>query len=74
MGSVSWKEFRKAFEKNFYPHCFCDAKRKKFMSLVQGEMIVTEYEKKFTELAKYALAFVIIEIDKCKRYKDELRT
>ncbi|KAA0059552.1 uncharacterized protein E5676_scaffold1449G00070 [Cucumis melo var. makuwa] len=38
--------------------------RKKFMSLVQGEMIVTEYEKKFTELAKYALAFVIIEIDK----------
>ena len=39
---------------------FYEAKSNEFMSLVQGNMSVAEYEKKFTELAKYVLAFVVI--------------
>lgn len=34
------------------------------MRLVQGNMTVAEYEKKFTELAKYALALIAEEVDK----------
>ena len=66
MSYVSWKGFLKAFQSKFYPRSFCDAKRNEFMSLVQGDVTIVEYEKKFTELAKYALSFVIDEIDKCK--------
>ena len=31
-----------------------------------------EYEKKFTELARYALALVTEEVDKCKRFEEGL--
>lgn len=55
-----------------YPYSFCDAKRYEFMSLVHGPMIVDEYEKKFNELAKYALAFVVDEVDKCTQFEDGL--
>lgn len=58
--SVSWEEFRKIFQNKLYPHVFYEAKSNEFMSLVQGNMSVAEYEKKFTELAKYVLAFVVI--------------
>lgn len=43
------------------------------MRLIQEDMIVVEYEKKFTELAKYVLAFVIDEADKCKCFKDRIK-
>ena len=35
---------------------------------------VLEYDKRFTELAKYALDFVTNEVDKCKRFKKGLQT
>ncbi|TYK29193.1 uncharacterized protein E5676_scaffold880G00030 [Cucumis melo var. makuwa] len=47
--------------------------RNKFMSLVQGDMIVIEYEKQFIELAMYALAFANDEVDKCKQFEEGLR-
>ncbi|TYJ99696.1 uncharacterized protein E5676_scaffold562G00920 [Cucumis melo var. makuwa] len=50
----------------FYPHSSCDKKRKEFMNLFQGDLTVTEYEKQFTEMVKYTLAFIIDEADKCK--------
>lgn len=53
---------------------FGDAKRKEFMSLVQGNMIVIEYEKRFTKLVKYVVAFVIDETNKCKWFEEGLRT
>ena len=40
------------------------------MNLVQEDMTIAEYEKKFNELAKYAIAFVIDETDKCNRFED----
>ena len=60
MGSVLWEEFTKAFQNKLYHRSFCDTKRDVFMSLVQGYMTVVKYEKKFTELAKYALAIAIV--------------
>lgn len=71
--SVLWEEFRKVFQNKFYPRPFCDAKRNEFMSLVQGNMTVMEYEKKFTEMANYVLCFVIDETDKCMHFQDSPR-
>ena len=42
------EKFKKAFKKMSYPHSLYDAKRNVFMSLVQGDMTVAEYEKRFT--------------------------
>ncbi|KAA0025962.1 uncharacterized protein E6C27_scaffold34G002770 [Cucumis melo var. makuwa] len=67
MDSVSREELRKAFQNKFYPRSFCDAKRNEFMSLVQSDITLTKYEKKFTERAKYTLALVIGVTDKCMR-------
>lgn len=36
-------------------------------------MIIIEYEKKFTELARYAIAYVMDEKDKCKLFEGVLR-
>ena len=36
-------------------------------------MSVAEYEKKYTELSKYATAIVADEIDRCKRFEEGLR-
>ena len=44
------------------------------MSLVQGNMTVTEYEKRFTELATYALTFMVDEGVKYKRFEESLHT
>ena len=54
---VTQEEFRKVFKDKFFPCSFCDAKRKEFMSFVQGDRTVAKYEKRFTEFAKYTLAF-----------------
>lgn len=35
-------------------------------------MTVVEYEKQFTELAKYALAFVVDKANKCKEFGEGL--
>ena len=72
-GPLSWADFKKLFQEKYYPKSYCDEKRKEFFSLVQGHMSVAEYEKKFTELAKYALAIVAEEADKCKRFEEGLR-
>lgn len=70
----TWEEFKKAFTDQIYPHFFCDTKRKEFMSLAQGDIIVVENEKRFTKLSKFVVAFVIDEIDKCKQFEEGLWT
>ncbi|KAA0056157.1 uncharacterized protein E6C27_scaffold697G00470 [Cucumis melo var. makuwa] len=49
-------------------------KRKEFLSLKQGDMTITEYERKFTKLAKYAMSYVVDEEEKCKHFDEGLRT
>lgn len=44
-----------------------------FLRLVQGLMIVAEYEKKYTQLSKYAYTIVVDEVDRCKIFEEGLR-
>ncbi|KAA0042144.1 putative polyprotein, identical [Cucumis melo var. makuwa] len=63
-GDISWDEFKKAFFDKFYPRSFRDAKRNEFLRLTQGSMTVTEYEKKYTELSKYATRVIEDEVER----------
>lgn len=65
-GIVIWDDFKKAFRNKFYPCSFYDMKRSELMNLVEGNITIVEYKKRFTELAKQALAFIANEADKCK--------
>lgn len=39
----------------------------------QGDLFVIEYEKKFTELARYAMMLVASKMERCKRFEHGLR-
>ena len=49
-----------------------DQKRKEFLELKQGSMSVTDYERKFVRLSKYARECVSSEAIMCKRFEDGL--
>ncbi|KAA3466744.1 DNA/RNA polymerases superfamily protein [Gossypium australe] len=51
---------------------FIDQKRKEFLELKQGRMPVTEYEREFVRLSKYAQECVSTEDIMCKRFEDGL--
>ena len=46
---------------------------KEFLNLRQGNMTVMKYEKRFIELTKYAITFILDKKDKCKQIKEGLR-
>ncbi|KAA3461345.1 Gag-Pol polyprotein [Gossypium australe] len=51
---------------------FLGQKHKEFLELKQGRMTVTEYEREFVRLRKYARKYVSTEEIMCKRFVDGL--
>ncbi|XP_017639931.1 uncharacterized protein LOC108481284 [Gossypium arboreum] len=49
-----------------------DQKRKEFLDLKQGHMMVTEYEREFVRLSKYAQECVSFKGKICRRFEDGL--
>ncbi|KAA0040646.1 DNA/RNA polymerases superfamily protein [Cucumis melo var. makuwa] len=67
------KTFRGIFEDKYYPSTYCEAKRDEFLGLKQGSLSVAEYERKYTELSRYANVIVASESDRCRRFERGLR-
>ena len=65
-------DFKTAFEAQFVPEAFKEAKRVEFEMLVQGSMFVVEYEKKFLELAEFCPYAIPNDDRKKKRFLDGL--
>jgi hypothetical protein len=51
--SVTWREFKKYFEKKYLTKRYYDKKMKDFFELKLGSMTIDEYERRFLELLKY---------------------
>ena len=66
-GEVSWEEFLNLFEEKYFPEHIRDAKEREFLSLVQGNLSVGEYEAKFSELGKYVPHIYINEHRRVKK-------
>ncbi|KAA3473273.1 26S proteasome non-ATPase regulatory subunit 1-like protein A-like [Gossypium australe] len=47
-------------------------KKKEFLELKQGNMTVSEYEREFVRLSKYAREWVLTEVEMCKRFEKGL--
>ena len=46
--------------------------RREFHNLKQRQMSVTEYQKEFTRLSKYAPKMLVTEDEKCRKFEDGL--
>ncbi|KAA0056177.1 uncharacterized protein E5676_scaffold206G00020 [Cucumis melo var. makuwa] len=68
------KTFRGIFEDKYYPSTYCEAKMDEFLGLKQGSLSVAEYERKYTELLRYADVIVASESDRCRRFERGLRS
>jgi hypothetical protein len=65
--SVTWREFKKYFEKKYLPKRYYDKKMKEFFELKFGSITIDKYERMFLELLKY-VSFIKDEIVKIQRY------
>ncbi|XP_050935188.1 uncharacterized protein LOC127143928 [Cucumis melo] len=71
--TLDWQTFRGIFEEKYYPTTYCEAKRDEFLELKQGSLSVAKYERKYTELSRYAEMIVPSESDLCCRFERGLR-
>ncbi|KAG8478886.1 hypothetical protein CXB51_028729 [Gossypium anomalum] len=69
---VTWEFFQIEFRKKYISQRFIDQKRKEFLELKQGSMSVTDYERKFVRLSRYARECVSSEAIMCKHFEDGL--
>jgi hypothetical protein len=65
--NVTWREFKKYFEKKYLTKRYYDKKMKQLFELNLGSMTIDEYERRFLELLKY-VSFIKDEIVKIHRY------
>ncbi|XP_016705283.1 uncharacterized protein [Gossypium hirsutum] len=70
--NVIWGFFQEELRKKYISERFMDQKRKEFLDLKQGRMTVTEYEKEFVRLSKYARECVSSKAKMCRRFEDRL--
>ncbi|XP_043813702.1 uncharacterized protein LOC122723867 [Manihot esculenta] len=68
----TWEFFLAEFRKKYIGDLYLDEKRREFMYLRQGRMTVSEYEKDFIRLSKYAREMVPTEEAKCKKFEQGL--
>jgi hypothetical protein len=64
---VTWREFKRYFQKKYLTKRYYDKKMKEFFELKLGSMTIDEYERRFLELLKY-VSFIKEEQVKIQRY------
>ncbi|KAL5816245.1 hypothetical protein ACOSQ3_024623 [Xanthoceras sorbifolium] len=68
----TWELFQKEFRRKYVGRIYLDNMKREFTNLKQRQMTVTEYEREFVRLSKYARDMVATEADKCRRFEDGL--
>ncbi|KAK9901148.1 hypothetical protein M0R45_002261 [Rubus argutus] len=66
--TMEWAKFKEKFMERFFPQVEKDKKEQEFIQLVQGRMIVIEYETKFTKLSRFAPHMVDTPDKKARRF------
>jgi hypothetical protein len=65
--NVTWREFKRHFERKYLTKRYYDKKMKEFFELKLGSLSIDEYERRFLELLKY-VPFIKDETIKIQRY------
>ena len=70
--SITWKFVLDEFKKHYVGLIYLANMRREFHNLRQRQMSVTEYQREFTRLSKYAPEILVSEEEKCRRFEDGL--
>ena len=70
--SVTWKFFLDEFKKQYVGRIYLNNMRREFHNLKQRQMSVTEYQREFTRLSKYAPEILVSEEKRCRKFEDVL--
>ena len=70
---VSWKRFKELFLEKYFPKYMQSQMELKFFELRQENSSVMEYERKFTELARFVPEYVNTDEKRAKRFQQGLR-
>ena len=70
---IAWDQFQQEFTDRFFPQSHKDSKIEEFFKLEQKNMLVSEYEKKFSELVRLVPYIQADEVLKCKRFLSGLQ-
>ena len=70
---VAWKIFTEQFQNKFIPKHYRDQKMKEFEQLVQGDLLVQEYEISFTHLSRFVENLIQPESERVRRFIKGLR-
>jgi hypothetical protein len=69
--AITWQEFQVNFHAHYIPSGIMKLK-KEFLSLTQGNMTVSEYRDRFTQLSRYALEEVDTNEKRQERFLEGL--
>ncbi|RVW57618.1 Transposon Tf2-11 polyprotein [Vitis vinifera] len=72
-GPITWRQFREAFYKKYFPDSVRPQKVGEFIRLEQGDMTVAQYEAKFTELSRFSPQLIATEEEKALKFQDGLK-
>ncbi|XP_059629608.1 uncharacterized protein LOC132272482 [Cornus florida] len=68
--TMTWDDFKTRFNDKYFPELVDEKKATEFMQLEQNnDMSVSEYERKFTELSRFAPHIVANELHKVKKFE-----
>ncbi|RVW70653.1 Retrovirus-related Pol polyprotein from transposon 17.6 [Vitis vinifera] len=72
-GPITWRQFREAFYKKYFPDSVRRQKVGEFIRLEQGDMTMAQYEAKFTELSRFSPQLIATEEEKALKFQDGLK-
>ncbi|XP_024025359.1 uncharacterized protein LOC112092721 [Morus notabilis] len=70
---MTWEQFKVLFNEQYFPQSYRDEKAIEFMSLLQGDMSVSEYEAKFNDLSRFAPSLVESKHLRCLKFEKGLK-
>ncbi|KAK5830589.1 hypothetical protein PVK06_014384 [Gossypium arboreum] len=69
---LTWEFFQNEFKKKYVGKRYLDKKKREFLDLRKGNKIVSEYEREFVYLSRYAQDVVPTEKEMCIRFEEGL--
>ena len=72
--NLTWAEFEKMFENQYFPESYREQLRDKFEKFEQGTMTISEYATQYQALSRFAPELVNTEEKKCRRFEKGLHS
>ncbi|XP_024017846.1 uncharacterized protein LOC112090539 [Morus notabilis] len=70
---LTWEQFETLFNEQYFPQSYREEKALEFMSLLQEDMFVKEYEAKFNDLSRFVPSLVESEPMRCLKFEKGLK-